>query len=112
MSAVYHPSSFVTHLASAPPDILYHYTNQSGLLGIIENSKIWATKIRYMNDATEFELAFETVDNHLTTKEIGMDDIIAPRDTLPKKKQMATTLWKLTDNIRDVNVCVACFCTK
>ncbi|MFC1924038.1 DUF2971 domain-containing protein [Chloroflexota bacterium] len=36
-----------------PPDILYHYTTQDGLLGILKEKALWATKIQYMNDASE-----------------------------------------------------------
>jgi hypothetical protein len=35
------------------PKLLYHYTDQKGLLGIIENKCIWATHYRYLNDASE-----------------------------------------------------------
>lgn len=41
-------------LYAETPDILYHYTSQSGLLGIFKEKKIWATNIRYLNDAKEF----------------------------------------------------------
>ena len=41
-------------LDAKTPDILYHYTSQSGLLGIFKEKKIWATNIRYLNDAKEF----------------------------------------------------------
>jgi hypothetical protein len=40
-----------------PPAGLHHYTNQAGLLGIFETGEFWATKIQYMNDATEFGYA-------------------------------------------------------
>jgi len=36
------------------PDLIYHYTTVSGLKGIIENKKIWATNINYLNDWKEF----------------------------------------------------------
>jgi len=36
------------------PDRLYHYTDQKGLLGILENRTIWATDIFYQNDSSEF----------------------------------------------------------
>lgn len=35
------------------PEILYHYTSQDGLIGIIREQALWATKIQYMNDASE-----------------------------------------------------------
>jgi hypothetical protein len=40
-------------------DLLYHYTSESGLQGIIETDRIWATDIRFLNDYTEFRQAFK-----------------------------------------------------
>lgn len=34
--------------------ILYHYTSQHGLLGILGSKSIWATNTQYLNDHTEF----------------------------------------------------------
>jgi hypothetical protein len=45
----------------SPPEILYHYTSQAGLLGIIESKCIWATEIRYLNDASEFQYFLDLV---------------------------------------------------
>jgi hypothetical protein len=39
---------------SKPDGLLYHYTDQHGLLGILRSKSIWATHVRYLNDATEF----------------------------------------------------------
>lgn len=39
------------------PRAVFHYTSQSGLVGIIKDSKVWATSICYMNDAREFNYA-------------------------------------------------------
>jgi hypothetical protein len=44
-----------------PPEILYHYTNAQGLLGILKDRKIWASSYRYMNDAQEFEYGFDLI---------------------------------------------------
>jgi hypothetical protein len=49
----------VANLSLEPPPVLYHYTTQTGLLGIIESGEIWASDMRYLNDATEFMLALE-----------------------------------------------------
>lgn len=43
------------------PPVLYHYTSQKGLLGIINNKEIWATNIYYLNDAMEFQYATELI---------------------------------------------------
>ena len=38
---------------------LYHYTTARGLMGILEQKKIWATHINYLNDKKEFIDAME-----------------------------------------------------
>lgn len=46
---------------------LFHYTSHEGLLGILNNDKIWATYIEYLNDSTELRyalnLAIEELNN-------------------------------------------------
>lgn len=39
-------------------DLLYHYTSEAGLSGIIENDNLRATHVRFLNDWTEFREAF------------------------------------------------------
>lgn len=46
-------------LSETPTVPIFHYTSQQGLLGIIKSKTIWATNIRYLNDATEFAYAVE-----------------------------------------------------
>ncbi len=41
--------------------LLYHYTSEMGLQGIIESDRIWATHVRFLNDYTEFRQAFNVV---------------------------------------------------
>ncbi len=40
-----------------PPEIIYHYTNAEGLVGIISSGALWATDLRFVNDATELDHA-------------------------------------------------------
>jgi hypothetical protein len=63
------PPSIATPLPLRLPDFIYHYTNQSGLLGILENRELWATKIHYLNDSTEFSYIFKMVDGLLAMEE-------------------------------------------
>ena len=37
-----------------PPEVLYHYTTQTGLLGILQDNCLWATTADYLNDASEY----------------------------------------------------------
>lgn len=39
-------------------DLLYHYTSEAGLVGIVENDNLRATHVRFLNDWTEFREAF------------------------------------------------------
>ena len=40
------------------PELLYHYTDQKGLLGIIENECLRATHSQFLNDLSEYRIAF------------------------------------------------------
>jgi len=48
-------------LSTRVPEILYHYTNSSGLIGIVTSKQIWVTKIHYLNDKSELQLAFDYI---------------------------------------------------
>ena len=54
------------------PKFLYHYTNTKGLCGILDSGKIWTTKIQYLNDKSELNLALkyvnEEIENQLSGK--------------------------------------------
>jgi hypothetical protein len=45
--------------------ILYHYTDQSGFIGIFTNQELWATKIQYLNDDTEYRIALNLAEKVL-----------------------------------------------
>ncbi len=45
----------------AKPELLYHYTTQHGLLGILKHKCIWATHIRYLNDTSEGNIVSQVV---------------------------------------------------
>ena len=81
-----------------PPAELYHYTSQSGLLGILNSDFMWASKIHYLNDSTEFGLALNIA-----------------KEVLDKKMENATDIHDrekiecLLDNIHQIqriNICV------
>jgi hypothetical protein len=39
--------------AKKPPPVLYHYTNDAGLAGIIESGQLWFSDIFALNDPSE-----------------------------------------------------------
>ncbi len=40
------------------PRVLYHYTNNNGLLGILSSKEFWSTNCRFMNDYSEMDHGF------------------------------------------------------
>lgn len=38
---------------SSVPDIVYHYTDSAGLIGMLQNHTIWATDYKFLNDKSE-----------------------------------------------------------
>jgi hypothetical protein len=44
---------------------LYHYTDQTGLLGILKEQKVRATHVGYLNDRSEVEHAAKMIERHL-----------------------------------------------
>ncbi len=44
-----------------PPQRLHHYTTLNGLLGITASHSLWASDVRYMNDASELSYAADFV---------------------------------------------------
>lgn len=47
--------------AERPSGTLYHYTSLSGLEGILNTSSLWASDIRYLNDAAEMQHTAEVI---------------------------------------------------
>ena len=53
-----------------PPqkDQLHHYTNADGLFGIIDNEELWASKIQFLNDTSEFLHFIDITKNEINLK--------------------------------------------
>ena len=89
-------------ISQKPPESLYHYTSQSGLLGILNSKSIWASKIQYLNDATEFEYTIS-----IARGKIRQRLLTATGDG----KQCLEKLRSQADNVSGINIFVACFST-
>lgn len=77
------------------PNELYHYTSHEGLIGIVKNKELWASKAIFMNDAADFNLALT-----LARAEIARQNL--PPDI---REQLLADI----DDIEHVNVFVASF---
>jgi hypothetical protein len=94
------PETFVRHMNEPPPEIIHHYTTQNGLLGIVGNAELWATKVQYLNDSAEFNLALR-----LAQERLGRLIPHADAGHRPTLEAMSKT-----EGIASVNIFVACFC--
>jgi Protein of unknown function (DUF2971) len=106
MSDDFMPPAFAEHCRKSVPDVLFHYTGQSGLLGIFETGELWCTKVQYMNDATEFGLALRIAKEKL-------DQMIAAADDAPSsspRKVSCAQFRRSLDGLESVNIFAACFC--
>jgi Protein of unknown function (DUF2971) len=83
------------------PEILYHYTSQDGLIGMLNKKTIWASKIHYLNDSKEFDLALGLASDELT-KRIKAATSPGDRNRLELLRDTIYTLAR-------VNTCVCCF---
>ncbi len=45
------------------PELLYHYTDSSGLQGILGGRSLWAIDIRYLNDETEVKYSRDLLES-------------------------------------------------
>ncbi len=92
------------------PETLYHYTTADGLLGILQEKALWATKIQYLNDASEFTEPIQVAENLLRrlarqSEEPGVRYAEAKREVYRR----------IREDLREwssVNICVASFCAK
>ncbi|MBN2240655.1 MAG: DUF2971 domain-containing protein [Dehalococcoidales bacterium] len=89
-------------------NLLYHYTNQEGLMGILKSQELWATKIQYMNDSYEFDepikVSREILDEKLEEENTGKIDQQAK--SFIEDLSFETDWWDVSDNI-----CIVSFCT-
>jgi hypothetical protein len=87
------------HDSVMPPPTLWHYTTKHGLLSIISKKSLWATKIHYLNDSSEFSyalrLAGKILEERIAREQCNRERLEAFHSSIP--------------NVETINVCVASF---
>jgi hypothetical protein len=83
------------------PGLLFHYTSSLGLMGIIKSNKIWTTKIHYLNDKSELQLAFEYIRNEIESQNKGIDKT--------RTDEELNNMIEALNSIGVINVSVASF---
>jgi hypothetical protein len=75
------------------PEIVYHYTDQNGLLGILRTKQLWCTHLAYMNDASEYDLRDALIRDMLERLEATTQE--------DRVKEYARTAKNQTDYFRE-----------
>src|SRR6267378_5669158 len=88
-----------------PPDVLYHYTDASGLLGILESKELWATNIYFLNDSSELHYSLDLI-NRCFDQRLGKNQNAVYVELLAQAKTILL-IFKST-----VDAFVVCFCAK
>ncbi len=78
------------------PDTLYHYTDASGLVGMLTNHKVWFTDIRFLNDKTEI-IHTRNLVNSLLSSYIKKNP-----DNLSTEFAESVTRWQGIENADEV----------
>jgi hypothetical protein len=89
-------------LAFTPYSVLYHYTTQAGLLGILNSREIWATHTQYLNDHREFRYALDIFRGEL--------DALASQNSDVEQAECIQEIREVAQyELYTFNVCVASF---
>lgn len=88
-------------LRRSPPEILYHYTSQEGLLEIVKTKTIWASKIQYLSDSQEFALALNLARNVLRKRQSAGSSSL--------ESELITGMISGIEGKKGVNICVCAF---
>lgn len=93
------------HVQVDPPGLLFHYTNSSGMRGILDSSRLWATNYRFLNDASEVSYGMALFNSVI-------EDRLATAETDVIGEFLRRTLR--TGNAFDgmFDCYIACFCAK
>lgn len=89
-------------LLQMPHPVLYHYTTQDGLLGILRSREIWATHTQYLNDHREFRHALGIFREEL-------DALDQPGGNIERSKCIEEMRQEVQDKLSSCNVCVVSF---
>lgn len=64
---------------------LYHYTNEQGLYGILNEQCIWATHYKFLNDSSEIELFREKLIEFLHPSTLALYKELIPKYSIDQK---------------------------
>lgn len=90
------------------PDIIYHYTDGTGLIGIMQSQSLWATDYRYLNDYSELKILHEYM--------LGKLERLSYNPHIKKEVEQILSVFlpevigSIADNPLDPKIFVTSFC--
>lgn len=85
-----------------PPNTIYHYTTQKGILGIIDKREMWATQVHFLNDKNEIFLTFKLLQEELEKQFNEAPD--------PTRKKLLREIRDFLDIMDQGHICISSFC--
>lgn len=95
-----------------PPEILYHYTNNSGLLGIIDSKSLHLTDMSFLNDPYEVEFGF--IESHKMLIYKMIEEYKKEESSEKVRKFIALIQKKMNEFskiLKTIDIYIICFCT-
>jgi len=93
---------YQTVFPTRPPENIFHFTTQSGILGIIQTREMWATQVHFLNDKHEIFLTFKLLEKELKRR-IGIAQT-------PALRSLLVDIRKNLKRIDQSHICIASFC--
>ena len=93
---------YKTVFPTRPPDNIFHFTTQAGILGIIQSREMWATQVHFLNDKHEIFLTFKLLEKQLKRR-------IGTAQT-PALRSLLVDIRSNLKRIDQSHICIASFC--
>jgi len=93
---------YKTVFPTRPPENIFHFTTQAGILGIIQAREMWATQVHFLNDKHEIFLTFKLLEKELKRR-------IGAAQT-PALRSLLVDIRKNLKRIDQSHICIASFC--
>ncbi|MBU1109614.1 MAG: DUF2971 domain-containing protein [Candidatus Riflebacteria bacterium] len=87
-----------------PPENIFHFTTQAGILGIIQSLEMWATQVHFLNDKHEIFLTFKLLEKELKRR-------IGSAQT-PALRSLLVDIRSNLKRIDQSHICIASFCER
>lgn len=85
-----------------PPETIYHYTTQKGILGIIPTRSIWATQVHFLNDRNEVFLTFKLLEKELRR--------MTAESHNAQTRSLLNEIRHNLSNVDQTHICTVSFC--